>query len=236
MYSNQEHESEELCAENLSHLSSGAHRKHKICTYSNSQPWRRGSFVCEAVRNVEVPSLPEKYFDLVKASAKDPVLRSYSSDATSWKCHVQVRASVSAKTVVREGKDLTDIFTAKSFCEIRRIASSGKESIALSLRIPFRWSTAMALGNVSRLVACFYHCCDGLVPDLCMSITRFLTGLKRMLQHRFELSHDSQAQGDEPKESNLEHLLEWFLSTGCSTHDIQILAQGLIDMHILVES
>ena len=44
---------------------------------------------------------------------------------------------------------------------------------------------------------------------------------KRMFQQRFELLHDDQAQGDEPKESNLDCLLEWFLSIGCCAHDIQ---------------
>ena len=45
--------------------------------------------------------------------------------------------------------------------------------------------------------------------------------LKRMSQQRSELLYDSQAQGDEPKESNLGYLLEWFVGTGCGAHDIQ---------------
>ena len=63
-----------------------------------------------------------------------------------------------------------------------------------------------------------------------------------MLQYRSELFYDSQAQGDEPKD----YLLEWFASTGGCAHDIQktlrwassglISGQGLIDMHIVVES
>ena len=85
----------------------------------------------------------------------------------------------------------------------------------------------------------------------CMSITRFFdralqSPLKRMSQQRFELLYDSQAQGDEPTESNLGYLLEWFVGTGCCAHDIQkslrraslgrISAQGLIDMHVIVEN
>ena len=67
-----------------------------------------------------------------------------------------------------------------------------------------------------------------------------------MFQQRPELFYDSQAQGDEPKESNVDYLLEWFVSTGCCAHDIQqslrwassgwISAQGLVDMHVVVES
>ena len=50
--------------------------------------------------------LRPKCYNLVQASANDIVLLSYSSDATSLKCHVRVSASVSAKTVYRKGKDL----------------------------------------------------------------------------------------------------------------------------------
>ena len=37
--------------------------------------------------------------------------------------------------------------------------------------------------------------------------------LKRMFQQRSELIYDKQAQCDEPKESDLDYLLEWFVST-----------------------
>ena len=67
-----------------------------------------------------------------------------------------------------------------------------------------------------------------------------------MFQHRSDLFYDSQAHGDEPKGSNLDYFLEWFVSTGCCAHDIQkslrwassrlITAEGLVDMHIVVES
>ena len=56
--------------------------------------------------------------------------------------------------------------------------------------------------------------------------------LKRMFQHRSELFYDNQGQGDEPEESNLDNLLEWFVSTGCCAHDKQKLlrwaSSGLI--------
>ena len=42
--------------------------------------------------------------------------------------------------------------------------------------------------------------------------------LKRMFQQRSELSYDNLAQGDVPQESNLDCLLEWFVSTGCAHH------------------
>ena len=98
---------------------------------------------------------------------------------------------------------------------------------------------------------CFFFFHRGLVPDLsvCRSHGFFdralQSPLKRMSQQRSELLYDSQAQGDEPTESNLGYLLEWFVGTGCCAHDIQkslrrasfgrISAQGLIDMHVIVE-
>ena len=59
----------------------------------------------EVVRSVEVPSSSE-CCDMMQESAMDPVLLSYCSDATSSKILVQVRASVSAKSVASKGKDL----------------------------------------------------------------------------------------------------------------------------------
>ena len=63
--------------------------------------------------------LLQKWHDLVQASAKDLVFLEYSSDATSLKCHVQVRASVKKHGSQRQG--FGSIFSAKRFCEIHRI-------------------------------------------------------------------------------------------------------------------
>ena len=75
----------------------------------------------------------QKRHDLAH-SAKDPVSLSYSSDAASLKCHVQVRASVSGKGVVRKGKDLIGFLLQRGFA--KSIISSGRESIAIIIEDP----------------------------------------------------------------------------------------------------
>ena len=65
--------------------------------------------LCEVLKY----QLRHKCNELVKASAKDPVLLSFSSDATSSKCHVQASASVSEKTLVRKSKVFDLISTSK---------------------------------------------------------------------------------------------------------------------------
>ena len=79
--------------------------------------------------------------------------------------------------------------------------------------------------HVLRLGACSHHCRNSLVPDLCESITLVFDSalqsqLKRIPQ-RSELFYDSQTQSDLPKETNLDCLLEWFVTTGCCAYDIQ---------------
>ena len=80
------------------------------------------SFGGEAVRSVEVSSSSAMH-DLVQASEMNRVLLSYGSDATSLKFHVQVRASVSGKSVVRKGKDLIEFLLRRGFA--KSITSSG---------------------------------------------------------------------------------------------------------------
>jgi hypothetical protein len=199
--------------------------------------------VCEVLK----AHLRDIFFAKLHEAADQPLLLSYSSDATSVVCRCQDSVDLKGKTVTRCGKELYELLMQQMFC--KTVSSTGAEQAAILYFDPIPLSAGKTSWHLfeaacqshphprksgHKAILLYHFCSDRAV----------LSSLGRMLAQRLEAFFRVDNCMDE--DGGLLRLLTWYVQTGCAGHDCHngmkwsvmsyLDADGVRDVHIVIES
>jgi hypothetical protein len=202
--------------------------------------------ICEVLKQ----HLRNKCDKLVKAAHKQPLLFSYTSDATSLVLRTQASAEIGGKTVHRSGKELIELLMQRGF--FKTVSSLGTEEAVIYFGDPVpltegktSWHLFGAacrfyplLRSSGHQSICIFHFCGD---------RAVFASLQKMLLQRSEGFYMPNLGPELGEARALLHLTDWSVGTGCSLHDTSnslkwslkstaCEASDLKDIHIVVES
>lgn len=193
--------------------------------------------------------LKEGALGLVKRAGKQPVLFSYSSDATSLLCQSVARESTGELVVVRSGKVLHELLMQRGI--VKTTSSTGKGDMALLYHPPVPLTSGKSVWHLFGAGCKFFPLLrevghPGIVLYHVVADRAVQKPLERMFSQRAQAYYTPGLGPDLGPESSLLEASDLFLSTGCAAHDghnslkwalgAAAEVELLKDMHIIVES
>lgn len=189
-------------------------------TVDSKQEQRVAAKLCEVLKL----HLRQKCDALIRAASNQPLLFSYSADATSLLLRTVETERLRSFLVKRHGKDLIELLMERIFvktvsargvqqgaivyCDAKPL-TEGKTSWNHFSGACDRYPHPRRLGHRSILI--IHTCFDRAVES----------SLGRLLAQRAEGYYVKEVCPDGGDWDSQERLLTWFISTGCSGHDIQ---------------
>jgi hypothetical protein len=193
--------------------------------------------------------LRQKVFTLLSGASDEPVLYSYSADATPLKVSSTSVHTSGSTQVVRKGRNLEELLLQRGL--FKTIGPTGDPEMAFLFSDILSMSEGKKSGNVFTAQTQFFPLLrkaghQGIsIQHVCADRALF-SPLERMLRQRVEAYYQEGLGPDLGEGSELLCLTDWVVGTGCCAHDMQNALkwslcsagspQDVQDLHIVIEA
>ena len=193
--------------------------------------------------------LRNKSEQLLAASRHQPVLYSYSSDATAILCQHVAEARQGTHTVVRKGRVLHELLMQRGF--LRATSPSGDDQVALLIRDPLPLSVGKKSWNLFAAGAGFFpllrHCGhEGICISHFVADRLAFSSLDRMFRQRQKAYYTPGMGPPLGEEAPLKEMTDWHVGCACAAHDAHNALKWSLssfsgpevvkDMHVVLEA
>ena len=192
--------------------------------------------------------LRQKVFTLLRGASDEPVLFSYSADATPLRLNRRSVDSAGRSQVRRAGRGLEELLLQRSL--FKTLGPTGPE-MAFQFTDIRSMSEGKNSGNVFTAQAEFFPILlkaghQGICIQHVCADRAVHAPLERMLRQRAEVYYQPGLGPDLGEGTELLSLTDWVLGTGCAAHDLQNSLkwslsgtrspQDVQDLHIVIEA
>jgi len=193
--------------------------------------------------------LKNKSERLLEAAKHQPVLYSYSSDATALLCQHVAEAGQGAQKVVRRGRVLHELLMQRGF--LKTALPSGDDQVALLIRDPLPLTAGKRSWNLFSAGAAFYpllrHCGhQGICISHFVADRLAFSAIDRMFRQRQKAFYTPGLGPCLGDEAPLKEMTDWHVSCACAAHDVHNALkwslspftgpEAIKDTHVVLES